>query len=115
MLTFKLDVNLVGINSAMSAAWSVANEVFQEFGLDVCQVNDAVSFNHSEASLHNSGNAIDIDTHDGPRDNRVSKFSAGVSVQLVADTIADRLPADFDVIFHDTHIHIEFQPKRSNR
>lgn len=58
---------------------------------------------HGETSLHYAGFAVDIDHHDPG------------SFPWIREKLVDRLTVEFDVVVEATHIHIEFQPKRSHR
>ena len=78
----------------------VANEVFHEYGRELV-ITSGTDGKHSRTSLHYRGDAIDL---------RTREFDESV-VQDVADTIAERLGPDFDVVVETTHIHLEYQPK----
>lgn len=82
-----------------------------------CQINSCNDGRHGETSLHYAGYAFDLDTHDGPPDNRFCIFP--VRADQIAQEIRECLPPDYDVIFEDSpgneHIHIEYQPKKGNR
>ena len=93
----------------------IVDQVFAQHGLDDCLVNSANDSRHSNASLHYLGAAIDFDTHDTVNGQRVSKFPSGVEIDDVVRDINARLPTGFDVVYHNTHLHIEWQPKRSER
>ena len=58
---------------------------------------------HGENSLHYPGFAADIDFHDAGR------------FPWIAGKLRERLTVEFDVVPEGTHIHVEFQPKRSDR
>jgi len=86
----------------------VADQVFSEYGLNVCQINSINDSKHSPTSLHYNGCAVDLDTHD----NGISKFPNHVPVDVVAAEIRQRLGGrHFDVIYHNNHIHGEYQPR----
>jgi len=57
---------------------------------------------HGENSLHYVGLAIDLRTRNLPEDN---------SEAIAGRALKDALGKDYDVIVHNTHIHIEFDPK----
>jgi len=83
-------------------ALMMAQEVYNGHGVDlvITSLNDAA---HSRTSLHYSGNAVDLRTHNLPD---------GVDPNGVAAEIRQKLNKDFDVIFEGDHIHLEHQPKR---
>lgn len=95
------DVDLKGLTTQLLFAIIVAQSVYNLYQtpLVITSLNDSV---HSNASLHWSGNAVDIRTRNLP---------VGVDPQDVADRIDDALGFDYDVIYHNDHIHIEYQPK----
>lgn len=59
---------------------------------------------HSRASLHYSGSALDFRTRDLGLDRH--------GMESLAKTLRERLGHDFDVVLEETHLHVEWQPKR---
>ena len=57
---------------------------------------------HGAGSLHYAGQAVDIRTRDLVPEMR----------QKIAARIRECVGEDFDVILEDTHLHVEYQPKR---
>ena len=115
MLRFKPEVRLYDLLPIMYCCMYIVDQVFEQHGLDDCLVNSANDSGHSEASLHYAGAALDFDTHDGPPSKRGSKFPSSVDIDDVVRDIKSRLPTGFDVVFHNTHLHIEWQLKRTER
>lgn len=116
MLGFKPSVRFYGVKNEVTLAIMVCNDICKYHDTE-CQINSVNDGKHSRASLHYSGNAFDLDTHDGAPGERFCKFP--ISGSVLADQIRNALPPDFDVIFEDEpdneHIHVEYQPKRENR
>lgn len=92
------DVNPEGISTALLLALIIANEVFQEEGVDyvITSLKDGT---HSFTSLHYRGDAGDQRIW-GLKDSHET-----------ADKIRQRLNKHYDVIAESDHIHIEFQPR----
>lgn len=112
MLRCKPGVDFNDMSPQMVLCAYIADQVFIEYGLAVCQINSINDSVHGTTSLHYSGNAIDLDTHD----NGISKFPNHISLDLVATEIRKRLGGrHYDIIFHDNHIHAEYQPRRSQQ
>jgi len=89
--------NGAGIVIAMIAV----NQAFQESGED-CVITAMMDGVHSRNSLHYAGNAVDFRT----RDLRPKILND------IVKRIKASLNEHYDVILHDTHLHVEFQPRR---
>lgn len=100
-MRFKHDVKIFGARAEIAMAAVVCDSVFREFGLDMI-ITSVVDGAHSRTSLHYSGAAFDI---------RRRNIEDDVLERLVP-SLRYALTKDFDVVLEDTHIHIEFQPKR---
>jgi len=72
----------------------------RDMGIVVTSANDA---KHMDGSLHYSGCAVDV---------RIRQL---VNPDKVRDEIKARLNQDFDVLLKNTHIHIEWQPRRRDQ
>lgn len=117
MLRFKADVRLDNLQPQLVVAMTVSYLVCAKYDTE-CLINSCNDGKHSNTSLHYSGNAFDLDTHDtDAQGNRFCKFPID-GLQLAAE-IQAALPPDFDVIFEHTpgneHIHLEYQPKGNNK
>ena len=96
-------VELDGVSPSIVLALLVAKSVYNEHGYEMT-VTSLKDGTHSRTSLHYSGNAVDLRTIYIPLDK----------VSEIHSEIAYRLPKNqFDVILEPTHIHIEFQPKKT--
>lgn len=98
-LSLKPGVSILGISPEIVLAAIIVRDAFS--GID-CVITSCTEGVHSMGSLHYIGHAFDLRLPNGPP-------------KQVEDTIAKlrlNLGSDFDVIQEETHIHIEFQPKR---
>lgn len=79
----------------------IVAEVYKLYGhtLTITSIADG---KHSRQSLHYVGYAFDCRT----------KMLGGDEVYDIAEEIRQRLTTDYDVVVEDTHLHIEYQPKR---
>lgn len=102
MLKFKQSVSLNGIKNELVLAIIVAKASFEEHGAD-CIITSVCDGSHSKQSLHYAGCAVDFRT----------RHVDGLTLGLIVLEIQAALPDDeFDVIREETHLHIEWQPKR---
>ena len=75
--------------------------LYKKLGYDLW-VTSGVDGKHSKSSFHYLGLAFDI---------RIREFKDDVNIHdLVAD-IKVALGQQFDVILHNTHIHVEYDPR----
>lgn len=96
----KQGVDIRGIKHETVLAFSIAQRVYQRFGLDCC-ITSCRDGEHKRKSKHYDGYAIDLRTSNIPRNDR----------QLVCDRIIAALGQQFDVLLEPDHIHIEFDPR----
>ena len=121
-MTFKKEVRLAGMVPQIAVALHVANEAYNDKGLEmvVTSVNDS---KHGENSKHYSGCAFDCRLPSRcdptPGNPPPIPFYDKVLDKEVADLIRARLPEkDFDVVLEthqedrfQWHIHVEYDPK----
>ncbi len=90
-----------GVKTEIILAILVAKSVYETAGhsLTVTSIADG---KHSKTSLHYVGYAVDLRTRMLSEDEKHD----------IAREIRERLTTDYDVVVEDTHIHIEYQPKR---
>jgi len=103
----KKTVEVKGLTNQILIAWMVSKWVYFELGLNNHAMTSGSGGRHSYGSLHFNGNAIDIRS----KDNEGVYFTKSFG-DKVAETIASRLPNDYDIIFETNHIHMEWQPKK---
>ena len=100
MLKIKEGVELQGLQPQMFIAVTVADEVYEEFGLE-CVITSALDSQHGAHSLHYKGFAVDLRTKHIPDARNKS---------VISDKIQSRLGSQFQVVLENDHIHIEFDP-----
>lgn len=102
MLELKKGVRIDGVRPEIVIGMMVAAAIWKDLGhrLVITSVKDG---EHSETSLHNSGNAFDCRT----------KYFTQEETEVAAERLRRQLGPDFDVIIEKTHIHVEYQPKTS--
>ncbi len=112
MLVLKDDSIEIGMLTVpMMFALRVAEAVYDELSTDlVITSGDERGARHSLTSLHYSGNAVDIRTHNLPMPS---------AARDVMWKILSRLNIDYDVLLEsqgtsNEHIHIEYQPRRKS-
>lgn len=86
---------------AMLLLTMIVNEVAKEHDAD-CVVSGGIEGRHGRGSLHFVGGALDFD-FPGVED---------AEGQEMSQKIAFRAGPHFDVLWHDGHLHGEFQPKQ---
>lgn len=104
-----MQAQIVLINNISIIPWSpqanliiiIASQVWGEYGVDELWISCGSNGEHSRGSLHYVGHAVDCDGRD---------LTSKDFVKL-AEIMRTRLNNQFDVIPHDSHLHIEFQPK----
>lgn len=101
MIELKDGTDVRGLHSILWAMIYDIEPFYAEQGLALT-LTSALDGKHSKGSLHYSGLAVDIRTKtlSEPKD--------------MYDRIKSVLADAFDVVWHDTHIHIEYQPKSQN-
>lgn len=91
------DVKAHGLSTNMVIALFIAHEVWKDQGADLV-LRHALDGQHKLASLHYTGNAIDLRTWE-------------IDAKLAAKHLQHRLGPEYDVVLEETHIHVEYQPK----
>lgn len=99
-----LPPRVFGLRSEILIALMVAQRVMDELGAPLVITSAAEpGAAHSRTSLHYAGAAVDIRSRDLSEQDQAR----------ACDLLRARLGAEFDVVHEDSHIHIEFQPKRT--
>ena len=108
MLKVKDDtVNIWGLQPEMQVVLQTASQLWSQHGSELV-VTCARDGLHSPGSMHYYGYAVDLRTWD---------FSDPMK-RKVADLLQGRLAQHspyYDVVLHDTHIHVEFDWPRSKQ
>ena len=105
LISYKDEVNISGLSTEMRRAlgliavgWTITFPEDHD-GLTITSAQDG---KHMEKSKHYQGDAIDVRVFDVGNDTANTKFVPLIRVIL---------GKDFDVIFEQDHIHIEYDPK----
>ena len=100
-MNLKSGVIPTGTAPELIIAMMIVNEVYKAHGhsLTITSIADG---RHSKTSLHYIGHAFDC---------RTRMLKSDEIYEIVKD-ISSRLTTDYDVVVEDTHLHIEYQPKR---
>lgn len=99
-MRLKTGVKIQGIRPELLFALNVADRVYNTHGeeLVITSIKDG---KHKVGSKHYSGDAADL---------RIKFFTEPKKKEVHARLIAS-LGQDYDVVLHETHIHVEFDPK----
>jgi len=94
----KSDVPLYGLNIKMRVVLIEAERAYLEHAKVESFIVHTVDGIHSPGSLHPYGYAIDYRTNFLTADQKKNIF----------DDLVKSLPKGFDVVWHETHIHVEY-------
>lgn len=100
--SFKSGVRIVGLRPEMAAVLPIIAYAFKTAGYRAV-ITCGTEGRHGKSSKHYTGLATDWRTKRLDIDYAEAK--------KIADAIKTWLTDDFDVVVHDTHIHVEFDPK----
>jgi len=103
MLQIKDGVDCQGIRPELLLAVIVSESAYRRGGYD-CVITSLLDGRHSPTSLHYAGSAVDLRTRHVSAEDR----------EPLAQLISESLGIDYDVILEDTHLHIEYQPRRKS-
>lgn len=98
-VALKAGVELHDLHRKMAAAIPTVAAIFHEAGYS-CVITSGSDGEHSAKSLHYHGRALDFRTRHIPKHERPG----------IVDLIRGALGREYDVIFHATHIHVEWDP-----
>ena len=101
-MKLKPGVRLEGLSPQMALAALIVQSCYDSASCTITSANDG---QHSEKSLHYSGNALDFRTKDYFGDKR-----------MLVNAVRKALGPEFDVVFEDEgtpneHLHVEYDPK----
>lgn len=102
MVSLKPGVTVRGASPEIAIAITIVASVFEMYKAD-CIITSLTDGVHGRASRHYSGAAVDF------RTRHVSKVDLKDIVRVIEDALG---PDDFDVLLEQTHLHVEFDPKR---
>lgn len=97
-MKIKEGASIVGLNIVMRQVLIASDRIWAEHGqeLVITSGRDGI---HSAGSLHYYGYAVDL---------RTRYFKDQDEVEQVYKQLRLALSSDYDVILHDTHIHVEY-------
>lgn len=98
----KPGVQLLNLQPQMSIAYTICCDVYRQHGVE-CVITSGCDGVHKDMSNHYIGRALDLRTRDIDEDERVT----------VANQVKLKLGAEFDVVLEATHMHVEYDPKRT--
>lgn len=93
-------VNLDGLQLPMLIALWWAGKEYRAQGMESMTITSARDGKHMKGSLHYCGCAVDLRIWGLP------------DAKGLANRLRRNLSQEFDVILEDTHLHVEFDPKR---
>ena len=96
-MKLKEGVILAGIQVQMNPVLVESEGLWEEEGQEVV-ITAGLDGEHKKSTLHSLGYALDLRTRYFPKENH----------QRIADELQRRLGDEYDVIVHDTHIHVEW-------
>ena len=106
-MQIKSGVSLLGITPQAVVLLMIANDIYRsEFGIEL-RLTSGSEGKHGYASLHKSGNAIDIGTRG---------MQSWTSPEAVSKRLSESSGDEVDVVLEavgtpNEHIHMEWQPK----
>ena len=99
-MKIKKGVQVGLIQPQVNLALIIANQIWNNLGQELV-VTSGDDGQHMQDSLHYQGFGVDLRTRYFEHHEKISAFT-----QLTRN-----LGNNFDVIMHDTHIHMEYDPK----
>ena len=99
-MKIKSGVHMPGLQIEMRQALIIADAVWRHHGQELV-VTAALDGAHSAGSLHYYGYALDLRT----------RYFGKEQAKVVASGLREGLGSDYDVVFHQSHIHVEYDPK----
>jgi hypothetical protein len=99
-MEIKEGVRLQGLQPEMIVALMIAKDVWDDYGQRIT-ITSATDGPHSDMSLHYCGRALDFRTRYFDEETR----------PVVYDELVKALGSQYDVVYHSTHIHVEYDPK----
>ena len=98
-MKIKEGVILSGLRLEMRTALMTAERIWKAFNQELA-VTSALDGTHAACSLHYYGYALDFR----------SRYFTEKEKDKVIVLLRKKLPAEFEVITHATHIHVEYDP-----
>ena len=99
-MKIKDGVILAGLDIKMRPVLIAADSIWDEYGQELV-VTAGLDGAHSAGSLHYYGLALDLRT----------RYFDDAMREVIGQDLEDRLPIDYDVVVHSSHVHVEYDPK----
>lgn len=99
-MIIKAGVDVEGLTVEALIILLVAEPLWRKYGEELV-LTAGLDGEHMTNSLHYVGKAVDLRT----------KYFNVATQKVVARELRKRLGSQYDVVFHKTHIHVEFDPK----
>jgi len=96
-LKIKEGVILSGLQLPMRDCLLFANNIWKDLDQELV-ITSGLDGTHSAGSLHYYGYALDFRT----------RYFSDVQKQIAFDDLTDSLGSDYNVIWHTSHIHVEY-------
>lgn len=98
-MKIKNGANIQGLHIRMRSVLKAADQIWKQLGQELV-ITAGLDGEHSAGSLHYYGRAVDL---------RSRNFDE-VEKQEAVDELRGSLGEDYDVIWHTSHIHVEYDP-----
>lgn len=96
------NVDIRGAKPELVIGLIIADSVYRRVVNDDVVVTSIIDGDHMIGSLHYNGYAADLGLHNVPTGD----------LQIIIDMLKNSLGPQWDVIFEQNHIHIEFDPDK---
>lgn len=96
-MKIKEGVILSGLQLPMRDCLLFANNIWKDLDQELV-ITSGLDGTHSAGSLHYYGYALDFRT----------RYFSDVQKQIAFDDLTDSLGSDYNVIWHTSHIHVEY-------
>ena len=100
MILIKPGVDLRGLSPQMALAATIIHGAYSQYRCNLV-ITSGGDGEHMKGSKHYTGEALDFRTHDVPHGY----------LEHVENAARAALGEQFDVVAHDDHLHVEFDPK----
>ena len=87
----------------IKAAMEVADALSKEIVKQEITITSILDGKHKEGSKHYKGDAFDMRTW--------SSIFTGNKLPIFISNLIENLGKNYDVVLHNTHLHVEFDPK----
>lgn len=103
MLKLKKGSDLSNFSTQALFAAIVVDQVYEKYGKNDVTITEVSGGKHGKSSVHYYGFAIDVRTWVLNDTEKVH----------ITNELKDRLGEQFDIIMHDSHLHVEYDPRKA--